>query len=65
MARSNIAELIRMNRGESLGWYSEEGFEANNKDIRNYLEHLGRKCDSNIMRLLCMMKAEPAIRKNS
>ena len=41
------AELIRMNGGESLGWYSEEGLEANNKDIRNYLEHLSRKCDSN------------------
>lgn len=41
------AELIRMNGGESLGWYSEEGLEANNKDIRNYLEHLSRKCNSN------------------
>ena len=40
-------ELIRMNGGESLGWYSEEGLEANNKDIRNYLEHLSRKSDSN------------------
>ena len=36
-----------MNGGESLGWYSEEGLEANNKDIRNYLEHLSRKCDGN------------------
>ena len=41
------AELIEMNGGLSLGWYSEEGLEANNKDIRNYLEHLSRKCDSN------------------
>ena len=41
------AELIKLNGGESLGWYSEEGLEANNKDIRNYLEHLSRKCDSN------------------
>ena len=43
----NSIELIRMNGGESLGWYSEEGLEANNKDIRNYLEHLSRKSDSN------------------
>ena len=28
------AELIQMNGGVSLGWYSEEGLEANNKDIR-------------------------------
>ena len=41
------AELIEMNGGESLGWYSEEGLEANNKDIRNYLERLSRKCDNN------------------
>ena len=41
------AELIKMNGGESLGCYSEEGLEANNKDIRNYLEHLSRKCDGN------------------
>ena len=40
-------ELIKMNGGESLGWYSEEGLEANNKDIRNYLEHLSRKCAVN------------------
>ena len=30
-----------------MGWYSKEGLEANNKDIRNYLEHLTRKCDNN------------------
>ena len=36
-----------MNGGESLGWYSEEGLEANNKDIQNYLERLSRKCDNN------------------
>ena len=41
------AELIELNGGESLGWYSEEGLEANNKDIRNYLERLSRKCDNN------------------
>ena len=40
-------ELIEMNGCESLGWYSEEGLEANNKDIRNYLERLSRKCDTN------------------
>ena len=40
-------ELIKMNGGESLGWFSEEGLEANNKDIQNYLEHLSRKCDGN------------------
>ena len=39
------AELIEMNGGESLGWYSEEGLEANNGDICNYLEWLSRKCD--------------------
>ena len=36
-----------MNGRESLGGYSEEGLEANNKDIRNYLENLSKKCDSN------------------
>ena len=37
-----------MNGGESLGQYSEEGFEANNKDVCKYLEHLSRKCDNNM-----------------
>ena len=46
-AIQHSVELIKMNGGESLGWYSEEGLEANNKDIRNYLEHLSRKCDGN------------------
>ena len=32
--------------GESIGWYSEEGLEANNKEIRNYLERLSRKCNN-------------------
>ena len=41
------AELIEMNGGFGLGWYSEEGLEANNKDIRKYLEQLSRKTDSN------------------
>ena len=36
-----------MNDGESIGWYSEEGLDANNKDIRNYLERLSRKCNNN------------------
>ena len=36
-----------MNGCESIGWYSEEGIESNNKDIRNYLEKLSRKCDRN------------------
>ena len=40
-------ELIEMNGGESLGGYSEEGLEASNKDIRNYLVNLSRKCDNN------------------
>ena len=41
------AELIEMNGGLSLGWYAEEGLEANNKDIRDYLQNLSRKCDNN------------------
>ena len=45
-AIQHSAELIEMNGGESLGWYSEEGLEAN-KDIRNYLEHLCRKTGTN------------------
>ena len=36
-----------MNGGESIGWYSDEGLVANNKDIRNYLERLSRKCNNN------------------
>ena len=35
--------LIEMNGGESLGWYSEKGLEANSKDIRKFLERLSRK----------------------
>ena len=46
-AIQHSAELIEMNGGESLGGYSEEGLEANNKDIRNYLEHLSRKTGTN------------------
>jgi len=46
-AIQHSAELIEMNLGLSIGWYSEEGLEANNKDIRNYLETLSRKCDGN------------------
>ena len=41
------AELIEMNGGESLGWYSEEGLESNNKNIRNYLERVSIKCENN------------------
>ena len=40
------AELIEVNGRESIGWYSEEGLEVNNKDIRNYLERLSRKCNN-------------------
>ena len=46
-AIQHSGELIETNGGESLGWYSEEGLEANNKDIRKYLELLSRKCDNN------------------
>ena len=46
-AIQHSAELIKMNDGISIGWYSEEGLEANNIDIRNYLESLSRKCDGN------------------
>ena len=35
-------ELIQMNGDRSLGGYSEEGLEANNKDVRNFLEQLSR-----------------------
>ena len=38
-------ELIRRNEGYGLGTLSEEGLEANNKDIRNYLESFCRKTD--------------------
>ena len=36
-----------MKGGESVGWCSEEGLVATNKDIRNYLESLSRKCNNN------------------
>jgi len=36
--------LIRENQGYGLGSLSEEGLEANNKDIRNYIQFLSRKC---------------------
>ena len=38
------AELMIWNVGYGLGAYSEEGLEANNKDIRNFLETHSRKC---------------------
>ena len=38
-------ELITLNEGSGLGNLSEEGLEANNKDIRNYLQFLARKDD--------------------
>ena len=38
---------LDMNDNRSLGEYSEEGLEANNKDVRNFLEHLSRICDNN------------------
>ena len=46
-ALQHSCELIELNGGESLGWYSEEGLEANNKDIRCYLEKLSRKNSRN------------------
>ena len=39
-------ELMILNGGYGLGSLSEEGLEANNKDIRNYLESHGRKTSS-------------------
>ena len=39
------AELISVNDGYGLGNLSEECLEANNKDIRNYLQFLSRKTD--------------------
>ena len=39
------AELISINDGYGLGNLSEECLEANNKDIRNYLQFLSRKTD--------------------
>ena len=47
-AIQHSAELIEMNEGRSLGGYSEEGLEANNKDIRHFLEKRSRQCDSNM-----------------
>ena len=40
-------ELIQMKGRRSLGGYSEEGLEANDKDVKHFLEHLSRKSDSN------------------
>lgn len=38
-------ELMIRHDGQALGNLSEEGLEANNKDIRNYLQFLSRKDD--------------------
>ena len=38
-------ELVTLNESSGLGNLSEEGLEANNKDIRNYLQFLARKDD--------------------
>ena len=46
-AIQHSVELISLNDGTGLGAYSEEGLEANNKDIRRYLRDLSRKCSSN------------------
>ena len=39
------AELISKSDGIGLGAMSEEGLEANNKDIREFLKSRSRKCD--------------------
>ena len=36
-----------MVQSKIAGGYSEEGLEANNKDVKHFLEHLSRKSDSN------------------
>ena len=46
-ALQHSSELIEMNDDRGLGGYSEEGLEANNKNVRHFLEHLSRKSDSN------------------
>ena len=38
------AELIRINGNCGLGALSEEGLEATNKDVRNYIRDRSRKC---------------------
>ena len=38
-------ELIKLNGNTALGAYSEEAIEATNKDVRNFLRDLSRKCD--------------------
>ena len=43
--RHHSPELISLNDGYGLGSLSEECLEANNKDIRNYLQFLSRKID--------------------
>ena len=39
---------MEINGNTGLGGYSEEGLEANNKDVRHFLEHLSRKTDNNM-----------------
>ena len=62
------AELIVLNDGYGLGMLSEEGLEANNKDIRNYLQFLCRKCSpqeqlTDVMNRL-LERSDPVIHNN-
>jgi hypothetical protein len=44
--------LIEITGNRSLGGYPEESLVANNKAIRNFLEFISRKYDSNISKHL-------------
>ncbi len=66
-ALQHSSELIGRNDGYGLGAFSEEGLEANNKDIREFLKTKSRKCDpfdqlSDVMHRL-LERSDPIVTK--
>ena len=61
------AELIEYNSGYGLGSLSEECLESNNKDVRNYLQFLARKCSpgDQLADVLCRLleRSDPVIQE--
>ena len=44
----HAGQLIQENGGHSLGELSEEALEANNKDMRNFMENFSRKSGASL-----------------
>lgn len=65
-ALHHSAELVALNGDRGLGELSEEPLEANNKDIRQFLNNLSRKCDPTLqltdVAVRCLERSHPYTR---